>query len=66
MTLTLVLTIAMVRWAGLALFLLSILALIKGDLPDHGGYGWANALRMIVWPLMFFWFAFFFFRGLIL
>ena len=40
---------------GLVLFILSVIALCKGSLPDNGARPMGDMLRWIVWPLFLFW-----------
>lgn len=59
-----VITLSMLKWTGLVLFILSLLALFGGSLPDHDGSPIANGLRWVVWPLFILWGIAFFLRGL--
>lgn len=61
---TIVLSWAIFKWAGLVLFILSVVAFFAGDLPDNQGSSFGNGLRWIVWPLMLLWLLVFFIRGL--
>jgi len=43
------------KWSGLVIFILSLVGLFTGSLPDHGGSSLGNGLRWIFWPLMLVW-----------
>lgn len=57
-------TLSMVKWSGLALFVLSFFALFAGSMPDNEGSRFWTSMRYVVFPLMIFWFALFLGRGL--
>lgn len=63
--LTITLTWHTFKVAGIVLFVISVLALCFGDLPDHVGVPLANAARWVVWPLMAVWFVVLFVRALV-
>jgi len=63
---TIVLTWAMFKWAGLVLFILSVIGFWNGSLPDHGGTAWGNTLRWVSWPLLALWTLVFLIRGIVL
>lgn len=42
-------------WIGLILFILSVLALLSGSLPDNPRSPVGDAMRKIVWPLFAIW-----------
>jgi len=54
-----------IYWSGLVLFILSLLALFFGDLPDNEGNPFMNSLRWIVWPLFFIWCVAIMIKGLV-
>ena len=63
---TITITMAWLKWAGLPLFILAVICLFGGNLPDHYGNPTLNGLRWIVWPLFLIWLVFIFVHGLIL
>lgn len=42
-------------WTGLILFVLSIVALLCGTLPDNDHKPVGDAMRWIIWPTFFVW-----------
>ena len=63
---TIVLTWFTFKVVGLVLFVLSVVGLFLGNLPDHQGSGFGNTLRWIAWPLFLVWLVVFFVRGCLL
>mgnify|MGYP001560144697 CR=1 FL=1 len=55
MLLQITITMAMVKWSGLVLFVLSVIALLGGNLPDHYGNPICTKMRLVVWPLFLLW-----------
>ncbi|MBU1179546.1 hypothetical protein KJ885_01240 [Patescibacteria group bacterium] len=55
MEIAITITWAWVQWAGLVLFVLSVIAFFGGSLPDNPGSSFCNALRWITLPLLFIW-----------
>ena len=54
---TITLTWAAFKWAGLPLLILALIALFGGSLPDHDGNSFCNGLRWVTWPLFILWFV---------
>ena len=55
-----------IKWLGLPLFILAVIALCTGSLPDNVSRPGGDMLRWIFWPLLALWFIIIFIRGLVL
>ena len=56
----------MLKWAGLPLFLLTIICLLGGSLPDNSGSRMLDTWRWVVWPAFVLWLGWIIVRGLAL
>jgi len=65
-TITTVMLWTVFKWFGLGLFILSLIVLFCGDLPDNAGSGFANGLRWVVWPAFIVWIIVILIRGICL
>jgi len=63
---TIVLTWAMFKWLGLILFVLGVVALLMGSLPDNDSRPMGDMLRWITWPAFWIWVAVMIGRSLLL
>lgn len=61
---TITITWLWVKWAGLPLFIMFCLCIIKGDMPDSPGSDVWNGLRWIFIPLFLLWCITMFIRAL--
>lgn len=61
---TVTLTWAMFKWFGLPLFMLGVIALFAGSLPDNDRKPLGDLMRWITWPSFLIWLIIIIGRGL--